>query len=122
MKYFFSKQWTEKAKELALKLNMNYIDLNNIVCIKSFGSKTRNVIARIHSKQKIIQIAFNEKPAYVIELISEKFEKLNEEEKLKVLIHELMHIPKSFGGGFRQHNFVTTQKVEANYKKLKLKN
>ena len=66
-----------------------------------------------------MQIAFKEKPAYEIELISEKFDRLKEEEKIKTIIHELMHIPHSFSGGFRVHKpFVTKPKVEKNYSKL----
>lgn len=122
MKYVYSDEWTKKARSIALELGMNYIQAENIACIKSFGSKSKRVIARIHSKQKVIQIAFNEKAAYVIELVSEKFDKLSEEEKTKTIIHELMHIPKSFGGGFRHHKgYITQAKVEANYKKLKEK-
>jgi predicted metallopeptidase len=67
---------------------------------------------------KVIQIGMNHKPAYVIELISEKFDKQSEEEKVKTLIHELMHIPHSFNGGFRQHHpYVTHAKVDQNYRK-----
>ena len=42
-------------------------------------------------------------------------EKLDQEEQDKVIIHELMHIPKTFGGGFRQHDFVCEENVEKLY-------
>ena len=48
---------------------------------------------------------------YTIEFL-EKFDKLNKEEQDKVIIHELMHIPKTFGGGFRQHDYVCDKNVE----------
>ena len=51
------------------------------------------------------------KPHYGLEFISERFDKLNEEEKTKVIIHELMHIPKTFGGGFKHHDWVTDKNV-----------
>ena len=52
---------------------------------------------------------------YLIEVISEKFDRLSAEEQLKVIIHELMHIPKSFGGGFIHHNKVNKRSVEKQY-------
>ena len=39
------------------------------------------------------------------------------EEKVKTLIHELMHIPKAFGGGFRHHDVVNRKNVENLYKR-----
>ena len=52
---------------------------------------------------------------YLIEVISEKFDKLPAEEQTKVIIHELMHIPKSFGGGFINHDKVHEKSVEHVY-------
>ena len=69
-----------------------------------------------------MQKAIGIKAVYVLEFLTERFEKLDEEEKIKVIIHELMHIPKSFGGGFVHHNFVTDRtvnKVYTEYKKRK---
>ena len=39
--------------------------------------------------------------------------------KIKTIIHELMHIPKTFGGGFKHHNFVTEKNVNKFYKAYK---
>lgn len=63
-----------------------------------------------------MQIGMNRKKGfYLIEVISEKFDKLNKEEQDKVIIHELMHIPKSFGGGFIHHNKVHEKSVKEAY-------
>lgn len=56
---------------------------------------------------------------YAIEFISEKFDKLSEQEKTETIIHELMHIPKSFGGGFKYHNQVTDKAVKQMARKYK---
>lgn len=103
MKYFYSKEWTDKTREIALNCEMNYIDLKNIYCIKSTGSKTKRVIARIHSIGKAIQTGAGLPSIYVIELISEIFDKQSKEEQIKTIIHELLHVPKAFGGGFKGH-------------------
>ena len=44
---------------------------------------------------------------------------MSEEDKIKTIIHELMHIPHTFGGGFKHHNFVTEKNVELFYKRFK---
>ena len=44
---------------------------------------------------------------------------MSPEDKERTLIHELMHIPGGFGGGFRPHKgYVERKNVEAVYKKL----
>ena len=53
---------------------------------------------------------------YALEFISEKFNSLSTEDKVKTVIHELMHIPESFGGGFKHHNVVTERNVNQCYK------
>jgi predicted metallopeptidase len=63
-----------------------------------------------------MQVALNKKPYYVIEILTERFDRLSREDQTKVLIHEILHIPHSFGGGFRAHKFyVTAAKVQKMY-------
>jgi len=114
MRYEIAEELKEKACEIIKKLNLNYINTDDIVCIKSYGSKSR-AIARCHSLGKIMQKALRRKAFYVLEFISERFDKLEDKEKIKIIIHELLHIPKCFGGGFKHHNFVTEQKVNKLY-------
>ena len=63
-----------------------------------------------------MQKALFRKAFYVLEFLSERFDKMSAEEQVKVIIHELMHIPKCFGGGFKHHNFVTERNVNKYYK------
>jgi len=120
LKYTYSQEFTERAHSLCDKLCFKHIDKERVSVIISTGSKTRRTIARIHAMGKAMQLGLKQKPAYVIELISEKFFKQSEEEQTKTLIHELMHIPHSFGGGFRHHKpYVNRKTVEEEYEKLK---
>ena len=63
-----------------------------------------------------MQKAMNMPAYYAIEFL-ERFEKMPRDEQDKVIIHELMHIPKTFGGGFRQHDFVCDQNVSLMHEK-----
>jgi len=117
MKYETDFEIMNIARDVIAKLNFTHVKTENIFCIRSHGSKSRRTVARIHGLPKIIQVAMNTKAFYVIEIISENFDKLEYDDKIKTIIHELMHIPKSFGGGFRGHsNFVTRKNVEKAFK------
>jgi predicted metallopeptidase len=108
-----------KIKDILDKLQMAHVDGSRVVCVRSKGSSSKRLLARCHGLSRIMQLALNEKPHYVIEVVSERFDKLSKEEQTKVLIHELMHIPYSFGGGFRAHRpHVTRKKVERMYKQF----
>jgi predicted metallopeptidase len=118
MKYIQSTEWTQKARSIALKLEMD-LRIHSIYCIKSHGSKARRTVARIHTFGKAIQVGAGLKPVYVIELISEVFDKEPEEEKIKTIIHELLHIPRAFGGGFKGHRrHANKRNTDKLYKKL----
>lgn len=105
------------AFDIIGKLGMYHIDPHRVAFVRSFGSKARRTLARIHGTPKIIQVATNTKAFYVIEAISEKFDRLSKDEQVKTIIHELMHIPANFGGGFRGHaNYVNRETVENAYK------
>lgn len=78
------------------------LDKERIYTFRSHNAKTR-ALARIWGLPRIWQLALNLKPGYIIEVISEKFDKLDEIQKDKVLVHELVHIPKTFSGSLRPH-------------------
>lgn len=83
-------------------LDMPYIKASRIFCYRSYGSKSRSY-ARIWSFPKIFQEALDISPAYVIEVLGKHFDKLDSDSQKKVLIHELLHIPKNFSGSLLPH-------------------
>jgi len=83
-------------------LDFSHIDSSRIFCFRTFGSKSRSY-ARIWAMPKIFQRALNIKPAYIIEVLSRYYDKLDEDSKKKVLIHELLHIPRNFSGALLPH-------------------
>jgi len=123
MKYFPAFDLETKAKQIIRILGMRHVKEGRIACLRSQGTSTDNVIARCHGLSKVQQLGLKAEPFYTIEFITENFEKLPEDEKIKTIIHELMHIPNNFGGGFRHHDIVNRKSVEKMYKiYLELKN
>jgi len=115
IRYEIAPDIKEKLMEIIDVLEFYHIKKPYVEAVRSYHSKS-DAIARCHAFGKIFQVAFGMFPRYVIEVVSERFDKLPEDEKIKVLIHELMHIPKNFGGGFRNHDYVCDENVEKFYK------
>ena len=97
-----AKDVRQSIEEIVSKLDLPHIKASRIFCFRTQGSKSRSY-ARIWSFPKIFQVALNVKPAYVIEVLSRHFDKLDDDSKKKVLIHELLHIPKNFSGALLPH-------------------
>ena len=106
----------EKMEVMVKLLEMDHIDVARVKCFRSTGSSTRRTIARCHTVGKLMQKAMGMPAHYAIEFL-ELFEKMSSKEQDKTIIHELMHIPKTFGGGFRQHDFVCEKNVDILYDK-----
>ena len=118
IKYHQAPDIQEIAEEVVRKLDWSHVLIEHVAFLRSTGSKARRTIARCHALGKAMQIGMGRKKGfYLVEVISEKFDKLSVDEQLKVIIHELMHIPKSFGGGFIHHNKVHEKSVKEIYKK-----
>jgi predicted metallopeptidase len=117
MKYEDAPDLKERMKEVIALLSMEHVDIERVECLRSYGSSTRRTIARCHALGKLMQRAMKTKAFYAIEFL-EKFDKLKKEDQDKVIIHELMHIPKTFGGGFRQHDFVCEDNIDVLYEKF----
>lgn len=90
-------------KEILKVIDLAHIRSSRIFCFRTNGSKSR-AYARIWSYPKIFQRALGIEPAYVIEVLSKHFDKLDNDARKKVLIHELLHIPKNFSGALLPHN------------------
>lgn len=111
---------SELLSRIIDKLGFSHIQKSRVYCYRSHGSKACNTIARVHSLPRIWQQALSEPAYYAIEVLAEQYDPLPFEDKEKTLIHELLHIPNSFGGGFRHHkNWVTRRRVEALYEALR---
>jgi len=120
IQYFEAPDVKLLVDEIIGRLEFSHVVPKSVYCYRSKGSKSRRIIARIHGFGKIWQRALGLPPAYVIEVLSERYDKLSQEDKEKTVIHELMHIPRGFKGGFRPHKgYVSRQQVEKMYKEYK---
>lgn len=109
--------------ELVDILEFKHIKALRVFGYRSFDSSAR-AYARIWSFPKIFQEVLDVEPAYVIEILSEKYDRLSDENKTRVLIHELLHIPKNFSGSLlphKSHGKTINKEVERLYKMFKEK-
>jgi predicted metallopeptidase len=121
IKYYEAPEIKKHVDQLAEECEFYHVVPQFVYCVRSRGSKARRTIARIHGLGKIWQGVLSLPPSYIIEVISEVYDKREPEDQERTLIHELMHIPGGFGGGFRPHKgYVERKNVEAVYKKLQL--
>lgn len=105
--------------EIVDDLGLFHVVPQFVYCYRSRGSESRGTVARIHGLGRIWQDALRRPPSYVIEVISERYDPLSQEDKEKTLIHELLHIPMGFSGGFRPHKgYISRIEVDRLYGKL----
>lgn len=118
IEYFPAPEIKEKLNEIIELLRFDHVQSSSLYCIRSRGSKARRTIARIHGLGRIWQMAMGLNPTYIIEVIAERYDYLSPEDQDRTLVHELMHIPHGFKGGFRHHkNYVTDENVEVWYRR-----
>lgn len=100
----------------------SHIVADNIICMRSIDSKAR-AYARIWSLPRIWQAGLGVEPHYIIEVLSQFFDKQGDEDKIRTLIHELLHIPKTFSGALVPHKCfnkkIDKKSVEVIYKEYK---
>lgn len=110
------------AISVTKSLGFDHIDLERVYFFRSRGSRARYTRARIHGLAKVWNEALRSAPRYLIEVISERFDNLPHHEKEKVIIHELLHIPKGFSGGFVNHRSISADRIEQLHRELCRKN
>jgi predicted metallopeptidase len=82
---------------------MEHVNEFRLICMRSRNA-TASAYARIWNLPDIWQKALEVGTFYIIEVLAQHYDKLSEEEKEKVIIHELLHIPKTFSGALRPHH------------------
>ncbi len=96
------KKLKQQLKKTIKEAGVTWVKTSRIFTYRSENAKTR-AYARIWGLSRIWQKALKEDPAYILEVISEKYDKLSDHEKSKVLLHEVAHIPKNFSGALVPH-------------------
>lgn len=91
-----------RVVRLVEALGMAHVDPARLVCLRSRSSKAR-FLARIWPLERVWQLALGLEPHYVIEVKAESFDRLARDEQDRVLIHELLHIPRNFSGAVLPH-------------------
>jgi len=85
------------------KIESAHINQHRIICMRSFDSKAR-AYARIWAFPQMWQKALDISTFYVIEVLAQHFDSLPLEKKEQTLMHELLHIPKTFSGALLDHH------------------
>ena len=118
IEYFDAPDIKERTLQIIYLLKFDHIKFDRVHFIRSRGSKSERTIARIHGLGRIWQEALMMEPTYILEVVHELFDFAPKEIQDKTLIHEVLHIPHGFKGGFRHHkNYVTKERVDTWYKR-----
>ncbi len=124
MEFFKAPDLDEKIHRIVEVLGLEYINPHQVHAFRSTGSTAR-ARARIYAMPRIWQEALGHSAHYCVEFLSEHFDHLSLDDQLRVIIHELMHIPKSFSGALVPHrgsghrHQVTSHSVEVLFRKFK---
>lgn len=107
----------KRTYELIKKLDLEWLSYGRIFFFRSKESKAR-AYARTWGLPKIWQMALNVEPAYIVEVLSEHFDKLPKRKQDEVLLHELSHIPRNFSGSLTPHTRSGTNNFHGKLKEL----
>ncbi len=118
LKITYDPRATRAVELIAKTIGLDKVSEGNVRVVRSRNAKTR-AYARIYGLPRPFQVGFNIPPLYVIEIVEENFSGLDCRGKIKVLIHELLHIPSTFSGSLRPHNSLfRSLNIHRLYKKL----
>lgn len=107
-KHSKSVDWVEapdiakRTLKLITDLDMDHILYERLFFYRSNFSKAR-AYARTWGLPALWQRSLGVEPGYIIEVLSEHFDKLDLKSQDKVILHELTHIPKNFSGALVPH-------------------
>jgi len=102
VKYEIALDIKEIVDKLIVELKFDHVQPLHIHCIRSFDARTR-ATARIWGIAKLFKEVVGIEPNYIIEVNSKRFDKLSPRDQVKTLVHELLHIPKTFSGALLSH-------------------
>jgi len=86
--------------DIAVALDFDHVRSDQVHCARVFGARA-SAWARIWGLPAIFQNVMELPASYVIEFLCPAFDNLPEDEQDRVLIHELLHIPRTFSGSVR---------------------
>src|ERR1700737_4340348 len=95
-----------RLRKIIGALRFTHVDASRIFCVRGYGS-TSEAWARIWGLPTLWQQVLGIRPAYVVEIIEPEFSSLPPAEQDRILIHELLHIPRTFSGAIRPHRSPT---------------
>ncbi len=100
------RQTHARLRKIIGALRFTHVDASRIFCVRGYGS-TSEAWARIWGLPTLWQQVLGIRPAYVVEIIEPEFSRLPPAEQDRILIHELLHIPRTFSGAIRPHRSPT---------------
>ena len=106
MRWELCRRTHERLRRIVGALEFSHVDSSRIFCVRGYGS-TSEAWARIWGLPTLWQQVLEIGPAYVVEIIEPEFSRLPEDEQDRILIHELLHIPRTFSGAIRPHRTPT---------------
>ncbi len=110
MKWETDAEVQELMERLVIATNMTHVRSDRVFCVRGEGSTSR-AIARIWALPRVFQQCLEIDAAYVIEVLNKPWDKLSEDDKEKTMIHELLHIPKTFSGALVPHKCFGKRRV-----------
>ena len=93
----------------ALPEAFGHVRTGRVYCVASRGHRGAS-LARIHGMSPA-WAAVGLGPAYLIEVVEENYAPLPPQERVRVVIHELLHIPRTFSGALRPHGRLVNERA-----------